>query len=570
YYLTDNMVLKAQVVINDIKVCIDLNGYTLTAAPAARAFDINSGTGVLTLMDSSTANTGKLRGFGLAVDANGGNIRVVSANLNLYDLTVSGGKITAADPNSSSRGGNIYSQTGVVLIDNAKVLNGTIETGGSIQRGGNICGYAKHTLIIKGENAKIAGGMLTNKSTNSFGGNIHSGTGGYLYIYDGEISGGYAKNGGNICWMNSDGTQRGTIHIYGGRILDTGKLNGTASGSNVEIYGSSSYQNDFYMYGGYIKSFDGSGSYNTITVYGGTLGINPRSATEAKKYVLAPCAVASYDAETKLYTVSHVNTEETCNICGVHDAGYTNGYGDAHIYTNVVENVTATLKGEAYTDLTAALAVAGEKDVVTMFADVAVDGYVDVYSVLDLNGHSLTATRVISAENSAAVLKDTVGTGTLSAEEGIITQADNGMLVIDPANNGNYVLETVEAVQKTVEIKDSEGNVDDDKIGIKFYIDKHSSLTQLDEAFKSEKGVPSGAEGDRKAYVRITVFSDELKDGSHSFVYGAEHLDAYASAWDAKIFTCQINGVKALGEYTVVAEVVSNGVVVAATEYVPA
>jgi len=557
YYLTDNMALAATVTVS-VKACIDTNGFTLTAPPAARAFLANEG-GELTLMDSSADNTGVLRGFSLAAPMFGGNLRVNSDSaLYLYDLTVTGGIIDGST--DGNRGGNIYVYgTGAYLeINNAKVTNGTSLDAGNNLRGGNICTYLRGTVVIKGEDTKITGGTVYGTSRNCYGGNLYAGQGAALYIYDGEISGGKAKGGANICWMNGkeSADQYGHIYMYGGTV---GAPAEDCAEVSVLVYGTSAYQNEFYMFGGEIHSIDFSedvGYGVKGAIYNGVLGTNPATLS-VNGSMVADCAVVSYDEETKLYTVSHINTAETCNSCSGDDAGCINGYSESHIYEYVVTGIVAKAGDTAYTELPTALDAAAHTELTVILMDnVSVDGNVDIYCALDLNGYALTASGVVDAANEDGHIVDSVGTGTATGSDMLLYET-NGMLAIDAANNGVHSYEKVDIVQKVADIEDAEGNAVEGQKSVKFYIDKAESATKLDDAIKAGSDVE----------IRITVKWGDNK--SHSFTYTDDLVQKYLADWNNKIFTCTIVGLEDLGEYSIHADVKSDGVVVEAYDYTP-
>ena len=330
YYLTGDLTLANQVQItNGIKVCIDLNGYIITAPRAMRAFRLTSAGTELNLMDSSEAKSGTVKGSGYVMEpsesdtnAHGGLIYVHTAHLNLYDVTVTGGMTTG------ERGGNIYCASGIVTLNNAKVTNGQ-NIDGIAARGGNICIFNPGAqLIIRGSESKVTGGIATRESK-AYGGNIYCGNGATVIIYDGEISGGYAdSDGANIEMMNgkdSDG-RKGYNYIYGGTI-------GTAHADTPEgvqsfvVYGSTSYMNDLFIYGGHIDSIYDNGAYNIIQIYAGTFGFDPRTMNDDKTSALAECACVELIGD--IYTVSHTNGTSTCGICSDND------YSQSHTYTLV-------------------------------------------------------------------------------------------------------------------------------------------------------------------------------------------------------------------------------------------
>ncbi|MBO5867869.1 MAG: hypothetical protein J6Q54_03045, partial [Oscillospiraceae bacterium] len=269
YYLTDNLVVANALTVSVANVCIDLNGYTLTAAPADRAFTMSNNC-VLNLMDSSADNTGLLRSFGLTGEKSGGLLYVSSGGtMTLYDLTVANGSTTG------DRGGNIYvyGTEATLVVNNAKILNGTL-LGATDRRGGNICAYYKANVVIKGADTYIANGWAYGGSSNCYGGNIHLGQGCDLYIYDGLIEGGVAANGANLSVVNgkeSDG-QKGYFYMYGGTIGGNGNYeNGKPCTTNsIRISQSSSNTSDMFMYGGTIAgTISADGTVGEVYIYAG-------------------------------------------------------------------------------------------------------------------------------------------------------------------------------------------------------------------------------------------------------------------------------------------------------------
>ena len=328
YYLTSDLTLADQVQITGgVKVCIDLNGHTVTAPKAMRAFRLTSAGTELNLMDSSEAKTGTVRGSGYVMEpsendanAHGGLIYVHTAHLNIYDATITGGKTTG------ERGGNIYCASGVVTLNNAKVTDGQ-NIDGIAARGGNICIFNPGSqLIVKGSSSKITGGVAS-RDSKAYGGNIYCGIGATIVIYDGEISGGYAdSDGANIEMMSGKESEgrKGYCYIYGGTI-------GTAHEDTPEgvnsfvVYGTTSYMNELYVYGGHIDSIYDNGNYNTIKFYAGTLGFDPRTSNYDKSSALGECACITVNSDT--YTVTHAYGTETCDHCSATD------FSKEHTYT---------------------------------------------------------------------------------------------------------------------------------------------------------------------------------------------------------------------------------------------
>ena len=327
YYLTSDLTLAEQVQISGIKVCIDLNGYTITAPKAMRAFRLTTAGTELNLMDNSEAKTGTVRGSGYVMNpsdtdanAHGGLIYVHTAHLNVYDVTLTGGMTTG------ERGGNIYCASGVVTLNNAKVTNGQ-NIDGIAARGGNICIFNPEArLIIKGSESRITGGIAT-RSSKAYGGNLYCGNGATVIIYDGEISGGYAtSDGANIELMNGQAAsgKNGHTYIYGGKIGGVHEDTPEDVNSFV-VYGSSSYMNDLFVYGGHIDSLYDNGKFNTIQIYAGTFNFDPRTINDDKTSALGVCSCVT--TENGIYTVFHTRGADTCGNCAGND------YSQSHRFT---------------------------------------------------------------------------------------------------------------------------------------------------------------------------------------------------------------------------------------------
>lgn len=327
---------------------------------------------------------------------------------------------------------------------------------------------------------------------------------------------------------------------------------GTISG--IAVCGAMDAPSYFNMFGGKLASLQDNSIYNTIAIYSGETEFDPSTAGEDGGSVIGECACMKYDALIDAYTVTHVSAE-TCAHCAADSPSESFAYvliGD-HIYnsgyvcTNC-ELVTATIESTAYTELDDALAAADANSIVVLQRDVRVDA-LDLYTTLDLNGKHCIAAGVIDAANADAHIVDNVGGGTVTASS-IKMYQDNGQLAIDAENNNVYSYETVALKQKVTV-------VDTDSASVKFYIDKVSESTKLDDSILAGANVK----------VRLTV---EWYEGdimmSHSFVYKQELVDAYVGGWDSKMFTCTIAGLEELGEYTITADVVSCDVVVKATE----
>lgn len=210
--------------------------------------------------------------------------------------------------------------------------------------------------------------------------------------------------------------------------------------------------------------------------------------------------------------------------------------------------VSAKLNGTEYTELTAALDAADENNIVVLQRDVKVED-LNFYTTLDLNGMRIAATGIVDASNAYANIVDNVSGGFIDTQNLKMYRA-NKQLAIDAENNYRYSFETVELMQKVEKL-------DSDRASVKFYINKASADTQLDDA------ILAGSE----VKIRITVsWTSGGEEKNHSFVYTQDLVDDYVEGWDNKMFTCTISGLEELGEYTITADVVSCNVIVGATE----
>jgi len=571
YYLTDNIYLTAGKVAPSGHMCLDLNGYTLTVRRAGQGFYINKNKSIA-IMDSSAENTGVIRGYGVTTDAIGGNIRINYGKMYLYDATITGGRSLYYNTKTgkyNGQGGNIYMNGGAeLIIQNGKVLNGVAEEGGESARGGNICAYSKSKVVLKGAETLIADGCATNVSNdnkNPYGGNIYCGTGSLLYMYDGTVTGGNARDGANIYLMNGSGDNVGYGYMYGGFVGEMSE-DAVKSAANFMIQGSEIYISNFYMFGGEILDLHDNGDYNEIKIYAGILHQDPRTVGYGETDIIGDCSCIGYDEVTGIYTIGHTQGNTACGICSKKDEGYLKGYGESHIYTledfhnysgedhvcTDCQIIRAKITGtdELYTELPVALENgAAIADQVEMLRDIDINGYLDIYTTLELNGFDLRASNTIDAANELGKIHDAVGTGTVAADGGVYFMETNGQLPVNAKNDGVFTFEDIVMYQRNDYVYDEEtGDKITDQRFVKFYIENTAKMTLLDDS------IAAGAE----VVARITI--TWTKDGvtrRHSFNYVQEWMDKYCAAWDKKMFTCYISGLDSLEDYTITGEVVS-------------
>ncbi len=160
YYLTDDYALSSQMKLVGRNICLNLNGYTLTAAN--RVFVVQDQS-ELNIMDSSAEKNGKIVGVGAKMS--GGAISVDAGGVvNIY-----GGEIYCDNAvENSAFGGVIYSNKGAINI-----YGGQITGSGANNKGGAVC-------------------LADSESV--------------LRVYGGRITAGTAKQGGAcVASRNSDG-----------------------------------------------------------------------------------------------------------------------------------------------------------------------------------------------------------------------------------------------------------------------------------------------------------------------------------------------------------------------------
>ena len=539
YYLTDDLQLAAAVTVSDaITVCIDLNGYTLTAAPGERVFNLAKNA-------NCTVNVmnGTVRGSGAAA-ADGGGLIMVGAGATFvgYDATFIGGKTT------QKAGGNFY-VNGQVYLRKCEILNGQIDNEGATRGsdGGNFAIY-NEDAVVHLIYCKVADGDV-GTGNNAYGGNIYCGSNSTVVLEHTEVTGGRANDGGNIFLMNSK--TGGHAYIYGDSAVKDAHED-TACG--FYVYGSADYISNLYVFGGYIEEIKDRGNENEIMLFNGTFGFDPRTANTDGSSMVGECACVSYDEETGLYTVSHA-TAEYCDFCKSysrqHPVVYANVGGHTYTDSNVCDScglVTAKIGDVEYTELAKALDAAEATDTVVLMRDITVAD-LNLYTTLDLNGNAVKANGIVDASNADAHIVDSVGTGSVAAEEVKMYETNNQLAVLV---DGAYKYEDVSAKQKIQ-------NVDATTKYLTFIIEDEAADTLLDDVLVN---------GD-EFIVRITV---TWNDGAnvHHFNYNADLVKAYGldadgnSVWGEKMFTCTINGLDEIGEHTITAEVVSGGVVVAA------
>ncbi|MBO5868995.1 MAG: hypothetical protein J6Q54_08810, partial [Oscillospiraceae bacterium] len=330
YYLTGDLQLSAELKLaeKDAVVCIDLNGYTLTAAPGERAFNLPKDTFcTLQIMN------GTIQGGGVAVNGTGGIANVgYDATLICYDLTAQNG-LTA----DAKAGGNFYVNGNLVMtgcvIRNGKIDNDKVGNGAD---GGNFAVYGSASSLEL-QSCQVMDGDVTTVG-NAYGGNIYCGTNANITIMDTSITGGRANDGGNIFLMNS--TAGGHAYFYGeNEVKDA--FEGVVNG--FYIYGSKDYISNVYIFGGYFEDVKEKGTYNEIFIASGSFNVDPATLD-----AVIECGCVTFNEETGIYTVSHADVE--CEICkskaNRDPVNYSNIGGHTYTDSTLCDNcalVTATI-----------------------------------------------------------------------------------------------------------------------------------------------------------------------------------------------------------------------------------
>ncbi len=250
YYLTKDTKVTAEAVISEgSTVCLDLCGYdVLGAASLNRIFNIYgtfnlmdekladgtfAGDVVTCYDDTSSTRVGNIfyiqNKAGAAFNMYGGNlistgttskgkIGGITRVMNIYDGTISGGKVTGY-------GGALRLEAGTAELN---IYGGTLTAGsGTAANGGGVIYMSSGTVNVRG--GKIVGG----KATSNGGAICIDGTNAKVNVLGGEIVGGSAKNGGAIQ------VAKGTLTISGGTITagtaDNGNCIAMFGGANANL-----------------------------------------------------------------------------------------------------------------------------------------------------------------------------------------------------------------------------------------------------------------------------------------------------------------------------------------------
>lgn len=531
-------------------LCIDLNGYTLSAPTGMRAFYVQ---GDLDIMDSRTS--GSVRGSAHA--NNGGTIYVSSAGtLTLHSGTIAGGEATG------KYGGNIYS-AGITNLCGATVIGGNASRGGNIASTGTLNVY-EGSLISGGVAVGYGGNIYTNKTLNVYGGTITGGESedniggniGLMYA-DMVMTGGLIGEpvGYNIATNGTAGGGNSTIKILGGEITGGALLIQSGNHSvlaSVEIDGGRVdagvllKKGTLAMYSGYLKTVNRRS--NTAVIYGGTMGVRTNC--------VAPCA-CQYKNADGTYTIWHpVLTDGVCSEC---EHTYESSANNVHTYIagdeagtcvckyceDRASGLSAVVDSVGYASLTDALEAAKAGSVVTMLTNVTA-GEVVVPSgvILDLNGYTLTADTVTAAFEGARIV-DGKENGTLSVAPGNLSVLHTGNEL--PVNTDSGIRFAEVLYDRELE------TVNSNQVKFKFH------FTQ-DQQSLLAKAVTEGGGTDVKVIITVTYLNAEGVEKSKSVEIDSTIIAKYTAAWGRKQFVATITGVESVTDLHCIVSVESCGV----------
>ena len=316
YQLMNDIQLASQASIaEDAKICLDLNGKTVTGKKNTRIYSLHNPGVELALMDTSEAKSGKLVAVGKSssqgvcvwvrygvfhlyggtldasqyVSKNNGISAHVSKNTYMY---MHGGEIIGGTATYSYNadtgkygaglGGSLY-VAGKLVVNGGIIRNGyaqaritaynTDGTPKTYQRGmgGNV--FIAGTGVVE-----INGGTIQNGRSDGAGGNIYIDGAGELTVNGGTITGGRtlgkSRSGGNIIGyskaiINIRGgvIENGRSTYRGGNIYTTGRLtisDGSIRGGKLTDYKTSKSLKDLSSRNIYFSN-------NTMAMYGGSV-----------------------------------------------------------------------------------------------------------------------------------------------------------------------------------------------------------------------------------------------------------------------------------------------------------
>jgi len=262
YLVTDVELAKQGSIKQDQKICLDLNGHTITGGENQRIYSCHYANTELAIFDFSEEKTGKLVAWGTE-GAQGGCVWIRYGKFSLYGGTLDGSGYTSVvngaavsvpkNAQFDMYGGTIIGGTAIPTVsETGKVSYGM---GGAVCVGGT---FHMHDGQILDGNAKSAYDKTTGKYAVGYGGNVMV-LGGIFNMHDGVISGGLAEGGGGNVYVVSGGE----FNMLGGEIRNGTSVRKNTNGGNVTV----AVKSKMRMEGGTIC--DG-----VATLYGGNLRVD--------------------------------------------------------------------------------------------------------------------------------------------------------------------------------------------------------------------------------------------------------------------------------------------------------
>lgn len=306
FKLVSDVVVSGQIsVAKNAAVHLDLNGFTLSRA--GRVFSCWNGSGTVTVTDSSSDQTGKIKSTGNTSE--GGCIAIAAGSkFRLYAGTLDASEVTLNSTLSQPGGAAVYMNASgdVMEMFGGAILGGKTATAGSGINGGAIAikngtvtvyagtisgGAAGNTggVIYNQGNFTVKGGQIEGGSAGTNGGTIYNG--GTFTMEGGSIVGGTAtKAGGAIrndgTFTITDGSITGGIAANGGAVNNGGGGTFTVNGGTVTGGTANATMNEDGSY-----SADGLGGVFYIT--SGTVSISKGSVSGGTAYRGATVYVAA-------------------------------------------------------------------------------------------------------------------------------------------------------------------------------------------------------------------------------------------------------------------------------------
>ena len=201
--------VKQNSMVEDAKICVDLNGHRVDGASGARIYSLHNAGTELAIMDTSEGKTGRIAAHGTGDQ--GMCVWLRYGVFYLYDGILDGRDATTyLNGPTVNMGSNTYFYMyGGELIGGTSAVKSNGKGGWTGGYGGtlfigNNAKFVMHDGIIRGGRAKAAITSYTadkkpNGYSNGVGGNIYASTGAVIELNGGEIRGGIAENhSGNI------------------------------------------------------------------------------------------------------------------------------------------------------------------------------------------------------------------------------------------------------------------------------------------------------------------------------------------------------------------------------------